>query len=61
MGGRGERIARPAAKKRKEWDMEIRFDGKCALVTGAASGIGAEIARELARGGATVICADLEE
>lgn len=41
--------------------MEIRFDGKCALVTGAASGIGAEIARELARGGATVICADLEE
>jgi NAD(P)-dependent dehydrogenase (short-subunit alcohol dehydrogenase family) len=40
--------------------MEIRFDGKCALVTGAASGIGAEIARELARGGATVICADLD-
>ena len=41
--------------------MEIRFDGKCALVTGAASGIGAEIARELGRGGATVICADLRE
>jgi NAD(P)-dependent dehydrogenase (short-subunit alcohol dehydrogenase family) len=39
--------------------MEIRFDGKCALVTGAASGIGAEIARELARSGATVICSDL--
>jgi NAD(P)-dependent dehydrogenase (short-subunit alcohol dehydrogenase family) len=41
--------------------MQIEFGGKCALVTGAASGIGAEIARELARGGATVICADLKE
>ena len=41
--------------------MDIRFDGRCALVTGAASGIGAEIARELARGGATVVLADLKE
>ncbi len=40
--------------------MDIRFDGHCALVTGAASGIGAEIARELARGGATVVLADFD-
>jgi len=39
--------------------MELRFDGKCAVVTGAGQGIGAAIARELAEGGATVIVADL--
>ena len=37
--------------------MERTFDGK--VVTGAASGIGAAIARELATGGAEVIVADL--
>jgi 3-oxoacyl-[acyl-carrier protein] reductase len=35
------------------------FDGQFALVTGGARGIGAEIARRLAAGGATVICADV--
>jgi 3-oxoacyl-[acyl-carrier protein] reductase len=35
------------------------FDGQVAVVTGGARGIGAEIARRLARGGATVICADV--
>jgi Dehydrogenases with different specificities (related to short-chain alcohol dehydrogenases) len=39
--------------------MDIRFDGKTAIVTGAASGIGAAIAEELASGGASVIVADL--
>ncbi len=39
--------------------MDIRFDGKTAIVTGAASGIGLATARMLAESGATVIVADL--
>jgi 3-oxoacyl-[acyl-carrier protein] reductase len=35
------------------------FEGQVALVTGAARGIGAEIAQRLARGGARVVCADV--
>ncbi|MFP4274803.1 MAG: SDR family NAD(P)-dependent oxidoreductase [Paracoccaceae bacterium] len=40
--------------------MDLRFDGKCALVTGGAQGIGAAIAQELAASGATVVVADLD-
>lgn len=36
------------------------FSGRTALVTGGASGIGAEIARGLARAGAAVVIADLD-
>lgn len=36
------------------------LDGKCALVTGGAGGLGAAICRELAAAGATVIAADLK-
>jgi 3-oxoacyl-[acyl-carrier protein] reductase len=37
----------------------VEFDGQVAVVTGGARGIGAEIARRLARGGARVVCADV--
>ena len=38
-----------------------RFDGKVAIVTGAASGIGAATLRRLASEGAAVICADIND
>ncbi|HEX7075229.1 MAG TPA: SDR family oxidoreductase [Hyphomicrobiaceae bacterium] len=41
--------------------MANEFEGKVALVTGAASGIGAECARQLAAAGAAVVVADLDE
>jgi NAD(P)-dependent dehydrogenase (short-subunit alcohol dehydrogenase family) len=39
----------------------FRIEGKIALVTGAAQGIGRSIARGLANAGASVACADLDE
>ncbi|SEQ35852.1 NAD(P)-dependent dehydrogenase, short-chain alcohol dehydrogenase family [Faunimonas pinastri] len=41
--------------------MAAEFEGKVALVTGAASGIGAAVARQLASGGAKVVIADFNE
>lgn len=38
-----------------------RFEGKAAVVTGAGSGIGREMALTLAAGGAAVMCADVNE
>lgn len=40
--------------------MNLRFDGKTAVVTGAATGIGYAIAEALAESGATVIVADID-
>jgi 3-oxoacyl-[acyl-carrier protein] reductase len=41
--------------------MHIRFDGKVALVTGAAQGIGRAIAQALSAAGATVHLADIDD
>ncbi len=41
--------------------MDIRFDGKVAVVTGGAGGIGRSIVRTLAEGGATVVIVDIAE
>lgn len=41
--------------------MTFHFDDKTAIVTGAASGIGAAIAQDLARFGARVVLADMDE
>ncbi|HSK96603.1 MAG TPA: SDR family NAD(P)-dependent oxidoreductase [Euzebyales bacterium] len=40
--------------------MTRRFEGRVALVTGGASGIGAGVARRLAAGGARVVIADID-
>jgi NAD(P)-dependent dehydrogenase (short-subunit alcohol dehydrogenase family) len=41
--------------------LNFDLDGKVALVTGAASGLGAATARVFARHGARVVCADVDE
>lgn len=41
-------------------DVRFDFSGRTAIVTGAGSGIGAAIARELGRSGAAVVVADLK-
>lgn len=41
--------------------MSFSIDGKTAIVTGAANGIGLSVARQFAQKGANVMCADMDE
>ncbi|MEL6809478.1 MAG: SDR family NAD(P)-dependent oxidoreductase, partial [Pseudomonadota bacterium] len=41
--------------------MSFSINGKTAIVTGAANGIGLAIARHFADRGANVMCADMDE
>ena len=43
------------------WERPRPLEGKRALVTGGASGIGAAVARSLAARGAHVVVADIDE
>ena len=47
------------ASSNGSYDKSFRVDGKVALVTGGARGLGAEICRALASGGAAVLVTDL--
>ncbi len=57
----GQVIRVGAAPHTELFDPDNPFDGKVAVVTGAARGIGAAIARVLARDGAHVVCLDVPD
>src|SRR5437763_17093298 len=56
------RISRPGRERMTDAaGAPFRLDGKVALVTGAGSGIGEQIARLFARQGAAVVIGDVDE
>jgi NAD(P)-dependent dehydrogenase (short-subunit alcohol dehydrogenase family) len=60
--GRLETFSHPGrAKRKKEEPIMKTFQGKVAVVTGAASGIGRALAEHCAKAGMKVVLADIEE